>query len=152
MSFVTDLEPPASSFDAGMLSLVATSNGTLIAGGPQLWRKARNSAWERISDEALGIDPTKPKPGEGMFPGVAFPGLHVLGSHIVIIANKHEPWEQRHLLRVSDDDGETFRPLAFERPEGNLVQCSSVIDPRGGVVVAGFGGVVLRVAPPRSDA
>ena len=91
-------------------------------------------------------------PARECSPESRFFGLHVLGSHIVIVANKHEPWEQRHLLRVSDDDGETFRPLAFERPEGNLVQCSSVIDSRGGVVGAGFGGVVLRVAPPRSDA
>ncbi len=147
-SFVTDLEPPASVFDAGFLSLVATSNGTLIAGGPQLWCKTSGGGWARTSDEALGIDPTKPKPGDGMWSGVAFPGLHVLGDHVVVVANKHEPWEQRHLLRVSDDDGETFRPLDFERPDGSLVCCSSAIDPKGGVVVAGFGGVVLRLSAP----
>lgn len=115
-----------------MLALVATKHGTLIAGGPQLWRKVRGGEWKRTSDQELGIDPTKPKPGEGMFSGVAFPGLHVLGSHVVVVANKHEPWEQRHLLRVSDDDGESFRPLDFERPDGNLIRCSSVVDPEGG--------------------
>lgn len=148
--FVTELEPPASRFDAGVFSLVATADGTLLAGGPLLWRKARGGTWTRMSDEALGIDPTKPKPGEGMWSGVAFPGLHVLGNHIVVVANKHEPWEQRHLLRISDDDGKTYRPIEFERPDGNLVTCSSVVDAKGGVVVAGFGGVVLRVTPPRS--
>ena len=91
-AFITELEAPAGHFGGTIESLLATTEGTLIAGGSVLWRKARGATWARVSDEAFGIDPSKPKPGPGILdPSISFPGLHLVGGRIVLVANKHNP-------------------------------------------------------------
>lgn len=142
--FVAELAPDPRWYMLGYASLVETKAGTLFAGGTEaLWRKARGKKWARVSHSALGINPDEP------IAIATSSELLVAGDHLIVVANTHNPEEQVHLVRVSDDDGKTFRNLDIPT---SLTSSSAVVDPRGGVLVAGFGGVLLRVTLPGGTA
>lgn len=144
--FVADLAPDPRWYMLGYASLVETKAGTLFAGGTEaLWRKARGKKWARVSHAALGIDPDEP------IAIATFSELLVVRDHLIVVANTHNPAEQVHLVRVSDDDGKSFRNLDLPTSE-SITSSSAVVDPRGGILVAGFGGVLLRVTLPGGTA
>jgi hypothetical protein len=147
--FVTELLLPEEW--SSVRSLASSSRGTLIAGSivgdsplrlsAVVWRKPQGGAWEPISGEALGIDPDRPLE-------TASYSVLVAGKSVVLLDSTHQPWVQRHLLRVSEDDGLSFRLIDIPAIDGNLTVASAVADPGGGVTVACFGGLLLRLGLP----
>ena len=148
--FVAELLLPEEWSSVG--SLTSSSRGTLIAGSivgdsplrlsAVVWRKPQGGAWEPIGGEALGIDPDRP------LETANYQNLLVVGKRVVLVDSAHQPWVQRHLLRVSEDDGLSFRLIDIPATDGTITVASAVADPGGGVTVAGFGGLLLRLGLP----
>lgn len=119
-------------------SLTTTAKGTLLAGTTQVFRKPAGQAWRPLEPAALGIDLEKP------FKEAMYANLVTVGGTIVLTGNIQAAHEQIHAIRISLDDGASFRPLRIDG-HGKVIPTSAVADPEGGVLVAGFGGALLRV-------
>lgn len=119
-------------------ALAMTEKGTLLAGGSAVYRKPAGGAWAALDPAALGIDPDKPAALAAYGPFV------VVGDAVVLVGNNESPHEQIYAVRVSHDDGATFRPLPIDA-EGKVIPVSAVKDPEGGVLISGFGGALFRV-------
>lgn len=134
-------------------SLACSPHGTLLAGSivskspldpsAVVWRKPVGGAWQRIPQEALGpVAPNKPQECS------SYANVLVVGQCIVLLDSAHKPHVQRHLVRVSEDDGLTFRVIDIPDTDGDITIASAAVDPGGGVTIAGFGGLLLRLGLP----
>jgi len=129
---------PKARFPAAVQSLATTAKGTMLAGSNGVMRKPAGKAWTQLKPAALGIK-TKDDSADA-----SYVALVVVGETIVLVGNTDNPSEQLHAVRISDDDGATFRCLPIAA-KGKVVTSSAVADPEGGVLIAGFGGLLLRV-------
>ena len=118
-------------------SIATTAKGTLLVSTSCVFRRPIGQAWHALEPAALGVHPDKPVGGGGTYGHIV-----VVGSTIVLVGNTQAAHEQLHAIRISDDDGVSFRPLPLG---GRVVPTSAVADLEGGVLVAGFGGTLLRV-------
>lgn len=119
-------------------ALAMTARGTLLAGGRAVYRKPAGGVWAVLDPAKLGVDPDKPAALAAYGPFV------VVGDAVVLVGNTQSAHEQLYAVRVSHDDGATFRPLPLDA-EGKVIPVSAVKDPEGGVLISGFGGALLRV-------
>jgi hypothetical protein len=138
-------------------AFVATRTGTLIAAGGQkiegtgatatrrrgVWRRPRDGAWTLLPEVAISVadrDPAEARTYHDTFVALA------CESDMVVLVGRYElPGKQMNMLRVSDDDGQTFRILPAVA-KGYLVGTAARADGRGGVFVAAQGGVLFRVS------
>ena len=142
--------------DHAVRCMTTTAAGTRLAAGTSkeskagyvlvdrtVWRKPRGGTWTLIGEQALVVPPVSADlKARDVSYSEAYLGLVAIDRGVVLVAEDQAPQRQGLAVRVSEDDGKTFRPLkvAYGTYTG------AVADGRGGALVAGTGGKLVRVA------
>lgn len=146
-------------------ALGITSEGTLLAAGEptydpkarakhrlvvttsrNVWRKPRGGTWTLVSEKAIDVPPKSssddPKYDE------AFVEILSVDGALLLVGQKESPTRQQSAVRLSEDDGKTFRRLPVKVKGGpyGLIITRAIDDGRGGALLAGEGGALLRVS------
>jgi uncharacterized protein (TIGR02996 family) len=124
-----------------LVGLASTEAGTLLACGVggTLLRKPANRAWQPVARASTGMVDK------------AYVDLVPLPGGVLLVGT----WGPRALM-WSADDGKTFSPLEHQDSvlEGFLERYrfhAALADRQGGAIVAGWSGLVVRVAPNPSS-
>ena len=141
-------------------TLTVTEQGTLLAAGKSrvnpktgrveasrtVWRKPRGGSWAMLDEKAIDVGTLSKDDIERKISyGETFKSILCTDGLVFLIGENERPGSQMNAARVSEDDGQTFRRLRIDLKGYLNVTCATV-DGRGGVLMAGQGGVLLRIS------
>lgn len=136
-------------------SLTQTEKGTLLAVGERkldaqkiviarpVWRKPRGGKWTLVPASALD-HAEMPASERERDECETFIAIIAVGNYLVLVSDA-ELYFTRHAVRISTDDGVTWKRQKPTAGTSTRPTCA-VPDGRGGVLIAGSQGLLMRVA------
>lgn len=148
--------------DAGhdVEAMTVTDKGTLLAvgawktnpktsrieAGRTVWRRPRGGKWVLLGEKAIDVGALSADHiARKISFNERFKGVFCVDGAVVLLGENERPDSQMNAVRVSEDDGVSFRRMTVS-VDGHVVVTAAVADGRGGVLVGGQGGVLLRVS------
>lgn len=141
-------------------ALAVSANGTLLAAGSRkvhpktsmtlasrtVWRRPRDGKWTMLAEKAIDVGKlTASEIKRKISYSETFKAVLCIDGLVILIGENEKPDCQMNAVRISEDDGKTFRRMAVPSKTRITVTAASA-DGRDGVLVAGQGGVLLRVS------
>lgn len=141
-------------------TLAASANGTLLAAGRlkltgksakilasrTVWRRPREGKWSMLAEKAIDVGKlTASEIKQGIGYSETFKAVLCVDGLVILIGENEMPDRQMNAVRISEDDGKTFRRMAVPS-KTRITVTAAIADGRDGVLVAGQGGVLLRVS------
>lgn len=141
-------------------AIAVTEKRTLIAAGSwktnprtdivevsrTVWRKPEGGKWTLLKEKAIDVGKLSAyEIKHGMSYSERFRAVICTDGLVILIGEDERPDSQMNAVRISDDDGLTFKRMNVTT-NGNVMVTAAIADGRGGALVAGQGGVLLRVS------